>query len=210
MGRWEPRLLWLVLLAAVFLGSMMALGLAVGRNLPAVDADVLALVMLPPDSWPRAVVFAVNVAAGFPSWDLAVLLVALVVRLKGLAREALFVALSLSGDLVVVGFKVLFNRPRPSASVSDIIATSSYPSGHVARMLITLGVITAVLAWRRPGLRVPGIIASSAVVALVAFCRLASGEHWPTDILGGLLLGMFWLNVLLIGWVLSRKRQDAQ
>jgi membrane-associated phospholipid phosphatase len=200
------RLWWAAFPSFACLAGMVVLGLAVRHDVPPIDVTLLALLALPPDSWLMVAVTAINVVAGFPTWDLVVLVSALAVRLRGRGREALFVALSLSGDVAVASFKAFFNRPRPSPSVSDLIATSSYPSGHVARMVITLGVMVALLAWRHQELRVPTLMASAAAVALVAVCRVASGEHWPTDVLGGLLLGIFWLDFLLTAWLVTGRR----
>ncbi len=199
--------LWMVLSATVLLAAFVSLGLAVYKTVPPVDAAILAVAAVPRDSWLMAAVMAVNVAAGFPLWDLAVLAAALMARLRGLVRESIFVALSLSGDLVVAVTKALFGRPRPSPSTSDLIATFSYPSGHVARMVITLGIVVAVLAWRYPRLRLPTVVAAALAVALVAACRVVSGEHWPTDTVGGVFLGLFWLEVLLIAWTRAEGRR---
>ena len=55
--------------------------------------------------------------------------------------------------------------------------TFSFPSGHVARVAF----LVAVLRW-------PADV-SAAVVFAMALTRVYLGEHWPSDVVGGWLLG---------------------
>jgi membrane-associated phospholipid phosphatase len=53
-----------------------------------------------------------------------------------------------------------------------------------------MGVLLAA-AWPRLGARarLAAGLAAGAFLGLVGWARLASGEHWPWDVLGGYLLG---------------------
>ena len=53
----------------------------------------------------------------------------------------------------------------------------SFPSGHVARVAFLVG-----------ALRWPAAL-SAALVVVMALTRIYLGEHWPSDVLGGWLLG---------------------
>ena len=53
----------------------------------------------------------------------------------------------------------------------------AFPSGHVARAAF----LVAALRW-------PGGV-SAAVVVVMALTRVYLAEHWPSDVVGGLLLG---------------------
>ena len=65
--------------------------------------------------------------------------------------------------------------------------------------LAGLLLIVAAVAWtRRPGaVRFVATIVGVALVAFVGLARIASGQHWPTDVLGGLMLGVAWLTICL-------------
>jgi undecaprenyl-diphosphatase len=106
-------------------------------------------------------------------------------------REALLVILILVAVTAgSEGVKQLVGRPRPSGTGDGIPGVVySYPSGHVLEVLTILGMIT-VRSWRssRPfRLRLALVLIVTAEVVLVGIARLALNEHYPSDVLGGLL-----------------------
>jgi len=91
-------------------------------------------------------------------------------------------------------------RPRPDAHLVHVLrhtTQGSYPSGHA--VFFTWLAILVPLAlrpvWRGWWLLAAGL-ALVLVVAVVG--RLVVGEHWPSDVLGGLLLGLGW-SLLALG-----------
>jgi undecaprenyl-diphosphatase len=88
------------------------------------------------------------------------------------------------------GVKQLVGRPRPSGTGDGIPGVVySYPSGHVLEVLTILGLI-AVRSWRSPRsawLRLTLILVVAFEVVLVGISRLALDEHYPSDLLGGVL-----------------------
>ena len=101
-------------------------------------------------------------------------------RREGVALLATFTV----STLLAVGIQLLVMRPRPAGirTVQLISAFPSFPSGHAAA---AFGGATLVsLIWRRASLfALPGAI-------LVSFSRLYLGQHYPSDLFGGAILGV--------------------
>lgn len=120
-----------------------------------------------------------------------------------LARRlsAAFLVSGVSVEVLTVLVKTLVHRPRPlGVTAADLIQTASFPSGHVVRAVVTLGLLLVLLAWHRPRWRLPTVFTTSAYLLLLGLARVASGEHWPSDVFGGYFLGGLWLGFLLMAW----------
>ena len=125
--------------------------------------------------------------------------------------EALLVFVILA--LVTAGselVKQVVARPRPPGFDNSYLgAVYSYPSGHTLEAVTIYGII-AVLVWRSSlpkAVRVVIPIVLTAIVVLVAIARVATGEHYPSDVLAGLLAGIGF--VALFSWLmdlLARRR----
>jgi membrane-associated phospholipid phosphatase len=89
------------------------------------------------------------------------------------------------------GIKQLLQRPRPA--FPDSVATAAdaiFPSGHAAGIAVpavALLLVTCSLRARRAP--TGWIVGANGVMLTVATSRVLLGVHYPTDVLGGALLG---------------------
>lgn len=88
--------------------------------------------------------------------------------------------------------KHLLDRPRPAMfPLRGMWTWASYPSGHLILTTALYGTISLMLL-RTRGWRWP-FAASLVIVLLTAYSRVYLQVHWPTDLIGGLLIGLTWL-----------------
>ena len=129
------------------------------------------------------------------------------------AAAAGFATLGSAGINAVV--KHLVARPRPSSLMVDVdrlhVANTSFPAGHVLNFTAFAGFLGCLVyllmhpSWRRSSL----IALLVAMIALMGVARIASGEHWPSDVLGGYLLGALWLGVTVRLYAWGHRRLRA-
>lgn len=87
--------------------------------------------------------------------------------------------------------------PRPPAVGSGF----SFPSITITMATIAFGFFAVLIARELPGRRrIWPYLVSGLVAALIGFARLYLGAHWLSDVIGGMLFGIFWLLVLGIAY----------
>jgi undecaprenyl-diphosphatase len=130
------------------------------------------------------------------------------------SHAALFVFLSMAGGTLLMNMlKSIFQRPRPDVIPHLVeVSTYSFPSGHTLMATITYLTLGALLARVQEKRRMKAYILSVAVVlaVLVGCSRVYLGVHWPTDVLGGWLVGAAWAMLcwLLMRWFQSRGQVE--
>ena len=110
-----------------------------------------------------------------------------VARLRRRRRDAWIPLLLVAAVAIEVVLKTLVPQPIPPRELSRTVElvpfahvafAGAFPSGHVARTAFLAGVA-----------RVPLWLAVC-LVALMMVTRVYLADHWPSDVLGGLLLGV--------------------
>jgi len=129
---------------------------------------------------------------------IAILLIAIVILLatKRLWKESLFLIWVMLGEKILNEVaKDLFERERPTIHQLAEESGYSFPSGHAMASICLYGAL-AYLVWgltRRLGWRWTAFIAAALLILIIGGSRIYLGVHYPSDILGGYLLGGCWL-----------------
>jgi membrane-associated phospholipid phosphatase len=117
-----------------------------------------------------------------------------------------FAAAIVTGFALHAWLQAIVERPRPDAE--DILA-NSFPSGHVLQAVALAGLLplalVSITGRKRLG---PPLGALALVVAAAgAIHRVYAGAHWPSDVVGGGLIGL--AVALAAWWVIGHQRWHA-
>ena len=104
----------------------------------------------------------------------------------GHARRTWWVwmALMVAAPLAETMLKVSVARPRPEAT------SYGFPSGHATAAAAYFGAVLYLSERLRPRVRRTVRIVAVLMMALVAVARVMLRAHWPSDVLGGIALGL--------------------
>jgi len=96
----------------------------------------------------------------------------------------------------------LVGRHRPAIELDVTVVTSSFPSGHATAAVAVYGFLAYAIARVLPNARERFEVAywTAVLILFVGFSRIFLGVHYLTDVIGGFLVGGFWL---LVGFTMS-------
>lgn len=113
-------------------------------------------------------------------------------RLVPRQRAAFVAVITLTGWAVSGLAKLVVDRHRPVvADPVTVLSGLSFPSGHATSVSLTAALFL-VLLWPWLGHRWRVAATTGAVVVVVITCadRILLGVHYPTDVIGGMVLGL--------------------
>jgi membrane-associated phospholipid phosphatase len=121
-------------------------------------------------------------------------------------RAGWLMAIGSISSLIDNVLKLVISRQRPPADLVHILNPTtgfSYPSGHAVFFTWLSFMLAFSLAPRvKPQYRPILWIAAAVVIVLTCLARVWAGDHWPSDVLGGALLGIGWSALVL--WLPER------
>ena len=123
-------------------------------------------------------------------------------------QAIVFGTAAVGAQLLAETIKNVVGRPRPTfVARYDLIASSSFPSGHsimAPAIYFTLAAIVTA-GELRPAARGLLMVGSVALVTAIGVSRVYLGVHWPTDVLAGWALGS---AVALVAWLALRWPEE--
>jgi undecaprenyl-diphosphatase len=127
-------------------------------------------------------------------------------------RAGVLMALGCLGSVIDSFLKVSIARHRPTADLVQILDPStgfSYPSGHAVFYTWFAFMLAAALAPHlRPPWRIALWVGALLLILIACLGRVWAGAHWPSDVLGGFLLGLSWSAFVL--WLTDRLLPDPR
>ncbi len=153
----------------------------------------------------NAVTNAASIAGDTPAAIGMSVLAFIVLRLTvGRWREPVLLAVSMVGEVAIfITLTSVVGRHRPTVPHLDgSPPTSSFPSGHTAASTTLYGILAIVVITHaaRRWWGALAVLLAAVIVLSIGTSRLYRGMHYPTDVLGGILLGLLWISVT--SWVI--------
>lgn len=112
-------------------------------------------------------------------------------RARSLVPGLILIATVGAAALASTLTKSIVGRSRPPIVSQVLLETDhSFPSGHATGAMVLFTMVAVILGHGSPAAR-RGLllVAAFTVTVVVAVTRLYLGEHWLTDVIGGILLG---------------------
>ncbi|MEE9277975.1 MAG: phosphatase PAP2 family protein [Dehalococcoidia bacterium] len=198
-------------LALMLAAGLAALAVAVsGDRVPGADLSVARWVQgIDFLGWDQMLDGA-EILTGFPVG--VIIWLALVAGFWALGRpvEAIVMGIAPAIWLPKTILQDLVASSRPSEEllrITEFDTGFGFPSGHMTGGIAVFGILAVILFVRLgPGRgRVIALSSIASLLLLAAFSRVDSGTHWPSDVLGSLLLSGIWV-IGMTAFYLSLRR----
>lgn len=165
-------------------------------------------------AWLSPVMYLASLVGGGPVAVPAALLFVFLLRRHRRGSDAkAYAIIALSGWALYGLAKLSIERARPHVIpyLYHGAGWYSYPSGHstLAPIIFGLAAVLWSAPWKSEGRRRAFIIAASVLAFTIAFSRVYIGVHYPSDVAGGLLLGIGWSSFWYWWWGTALEEERA-
>lgn len=116
----------------------------------------------------------------------------------------------ITADLAKVGLKAAFLRARPMPDPSHGLFAHweqfSFPSGHATDSMALYGLLLCWALFSRTRGRVLVALLLALMPLAIGSSRVLLGVHWPSDVIGGWLLGLAAMALVVLAWRWAEQR----
>ncbi len=214
------KMLLFITLSVLSLATFILFTLFVRANLTdSLDFDLMVKIQ---DATPRRLdqfFLLFTTLAKFQVMSVLLIVILLIWR-KWLGLFVLPILFVIAHVIEVIGKELLFHSPppfmfyrHPTEFIFPELHTfdhSSYPSGHSLR-IVFVGMTLLFLLWQLKKLpvwlRAALIVICAGLIFLTLYSRVSLGEHWPSDVVGGALLG---LGMVSVGLIFLEENSDKK
>jgi undecaprenyl-diphosphatase len=198
--------------AALFVFVLLA-GEVMEGDTRALDTRILVALRNPDDpsrprgpAWLEFALIDLTAIGGSTVLGLVVLSIVGFLLLQARYRTAAMMTITAaSGEILNAVLKNLFGRPRPSVvpHLREVVSTS-FPSGHAmesAIIYLTLGAMMMRVVEGRLT-KAYCMIMAVTLTLLAGISRVYLGVHYPTDVIGGWIVGFAWASIC---WLVAQR-----
>lgn len=222
LGRHELTLLILPGLAAAALWGFVALVDAVLEGeIRDIDSQLLLALRNPQDAsdprgppWLEELMRDITAFGGTGPLAFITLAGIVYLLLRRRLRTAVFLFAAIAGGQVLSSvLKLGFDRPRPDLVPHGMtVYSASFPSGHAMMTAIVYLTLAALLARSETRKRLKAflLLLAAWVTLMVGVSRVYLGVHWPSDVLGGWMIGSAWAACCWTLAVLLQRRGSLE
>jgi membrane-associated phospholipid phosphatase len=131
-------------------------------------------------------------------------------RLKRPWEDVVLVVIALGSAAIPSVIKLIVQRPRPSVRLLEHLSSLSFPSEHTTQAAAIYSAMALILTRGWPQRwRAVALGAAVLVALLVGAARVYLGDHFPSDVIAGLLLGWAW-SWLVLEWGAHRSASGGE
>jgi undecaprenyl-diphosphatase len=200
-------------LCVLLFGFVLLAGQVMAGDTQAFDTKILLALRNPSDpsrligpEWMESSILDLTALGGSTVLWLTIIAVAGFLVLQARYHNAVVVLVAATGGEVLASvMKHIFNRPRPTIVPHlRAVYSTSFPSGHAMESAIVYLTLGAILM-RSSSNRVTKLYILGIAILLTTLggtSRVFLGVHYPTDVVGGWIIGFAWASVC---WLAARR-----
>lgn len=202
-ARGSDASVWIAL-ASLVLYSLLTFLVVAGHTLD-LDSRLMLSLRAERRPWLSPIMYVASFIGGGEVAIPVALMIALAFWRRRRAEDArAYTIIALSGWALygLAKFSIRRARPHVIPYLYHGAGWYSYPSGHstLAPIVFGLGAVLWSAPWKSEARRLALIAGASLLAFTIAFSRVYIGVHYPSDVAGGLLLGMAWSSFWFWWW----------